>query len=87
MKGKRLIHSVAMLFLRSGRKRAAWLKKHHVLGDIGENCYWGPVIIPVYPELIKLHNNVIVHGKSLLRKVERRDADPSPTESLHSSRG
>ena len=66
MKGKRLIHSVAMLFLRSGRKRAAWLKKHHVLGDIGENCYWGPVIIPVYPELIKLHNNVIVHGKSLL---------------------
>lgn len=27
MKAKRLIHSIAMLFLRSGRKRADWLKK------------------------------------------------------------
>ena len=63
---KRLIQTIAMLFLRNGRKRAAWLKRHNVLGGIGENCYWGPVIMPVYPELIKLHNNVIVHGKSLL---------------------
>ena len=55
-----------MLFLRNGRKRAAWLKKHHVLGGIGENCYWGPPLMPVYPELIKLHNNVIVHGNARL---------------------
>ena len=66
MKTKRLIQTIAMLFLRNGRKRAEWLKKHHVLGGMGENCYWGPVIMPVYPELIKLHNNVIIHGKSLL---------------------
>ena len=55
-----------MLFLRNGRKRAAWLKKHHVIGGIGENCYWGPTLMPVYPELIKLHNNVIVHGNARL---------------------
>ena len=66
MKTKRFIQTIAMLFLRNGRKRAAWLKKHHVLGGIGENCYWGPIVMPVYPELIKLHNNVIVHGKSWL---------------------
>ena len=66
MKAKRLIQTIAMLFLRNGRKRAAWLKKHHVLGGIGENCYWGPTLMPVYPELIKLHNNVIVHGNSRL---------------------
>lgn len=66
MKTKRLIHSIAMLFLRSGRKRAAYLKKHHILGGIGENCNFGPYILPLYPELIKLHNNVIVHCKSLL---------------------
>lgn len=66
MKAKRLIQTITMLFLRNGRKRAAWLKKHHVLGGIGENCYWGPVLMPLYPELIKLHNNVVVHGKSLL---------------------
>lgn len=66
MKAKRLIQSIAMLFLRNGRKRAAWLKKHHVLGGIGEDCYWGPTLMPVYPELIKLHNNVVVHGKAKL---------------------
>ena len=66
MKDKRLIHSIALLFLRSGRKRAAYLKKHHVLGGIGENCYFGPSRVPLYPELIKLHNNVIVHGKTMI---------------------
>ena len=66
MKVKRLIHSIALLFLRSGRKRAAYLKKHHVLGGIGENCYFGPSRVPLYPELIKLHNNVIVHGKTMI---------------------
>ena len=66
MKGKRLIHSIAMLFLLNGRKRAAYLKKHHILRGIGENCNFGPYILPLYPELIKLHNNVVVHRKSLL---------------------
>ena len=66
MKAKRLIQTIVMLFLRKGRNRAEWLKKHHVLGGIGENCYWGPALMPVYPELIKLHNNVIVHGKAKL---------------------
>ena len=66
MKAKRLIQTIAMLFLRNGRRRAACLKKHHVLGGIGENCYWGPTLMPVYPELIKLHNNVIIHGKAKL---------------------
>lgn len=63
MKAKRLIHSIAMLFLCNGRKRAAYLKKHHILGGIGENCYFGPALLPLYPELIKLHNNVVIHGK------------------------
>ena len=66
MKTKRLIHSIAMLLLRKGRKRAAYLKKHQILGDIGEKCFFGPFIIPLYPELIKLHNNVVVHKTALL---------------------
>lgn len=32
MKAKRLIQTLAMLFLRSGKKRANYLKKHHILG-------------------------------------------------------
>lgn len=66
MKTKRLLQSIAMLFLQSGRKRAEYLKKQHIFGGIGENCYFGPYIIPLYPELIKLHNNVIVHRKAVL---------------------
>ena len=65
MKAKRFIHSIALKFLRSGWKRAAYLKKHHILGGIGENCYFGPTKVPLYPELIKLHNNVIVHRRAL----------------------
>lgn len=63
MKAKRLIHSIALLFLRSGRKRANYLKKHHILGGVGNDCYFGPTLLPIYPELIKLHNNVVIHGK------------------------
>jgi len=63
MKTKRLIHSIALLFLRSGRKRANYLKKHHILGGVGNDCYFGPTLLPIYPELIKLHNNVVIHGK------------------------
>ena len=63
MKTKRLIQTLAMLFLRSGKKRANYLKKHHILGGVGNNCYFGPTLLPLYPELIKLHDNVFVHGK------------------------
>ena len=63
MKTKRLIHSIALCFLRSGKKRANYLKKHHILGGVGNNCYFGPTLLPLYPELIKLHDNVFVHGK------------------------
>lgn len=34
MKAKRLIQTLAMLFLRSGKKRANYLKKHHILGGV-----------------------------------------------------
>ena len=54
----RLYHSVRMFMCRSAEKRAAYLKKHDILGAIGDNCRWGPRKIPLYPKLIKLHNNV-----------------------------
>jgi len=37
------------------------LKKNNILGSIGEDCRWGPWLLPVYPKLIRLHNNVHVH--------------------------
>lgn len=53
-----------MLFTISGGvpgvRRAEYLKKHNVLGGIGENCYWHPYKIPADPQFVRLHNNVVV---------------------------
>jgi acetyltransferase-like isoleucine patch superfamily enzyme len=56
-----MYHSVRMLLLRKPAKRAAYLKKHNILGSIGNNCKWGPWLLPLYPELIRLGDNVHVH--------------------------
>lgn len=57
----RLYHSLRLLLCRTATKRAQYLKKHDILGGIGDNCKWGPWRLPIYPKLVKLHNNVIVH--------------------------
>ena len=61
MRADRMYHSVRLLLLRKPTKRAEYLKKHNILGAIGENCKWGPWLVPLYPKLIKLGNNVHVH--------------------------
>lgn len=61
MKPARLYHSIRLLLCRNSRKRAKYLKDHKVLAGIGENCHWGPTLLPLYPELIKLHDNVTIH--------------------------
>ena len=61
MKLERFYHSMRLLLCRKAEKRAAYLKKHNVLGAIGDNCRWGPWLLPLYPKLIKLHDNVVVH--------------------------
>lgn len=64
MKADRMYHSIRLLLCRKPSKRAAYLKKHDLLGAIGDNCKWGPWLLPLYPKLIKLGNNVHVHKTS-----------------------
>ncbi len=61
MKLGRLYHSTRLLLMRRPKKRTAYLKKHDILGGIGKNCIWGPWLVPLYPKLIVLHDNVVVH--------------------------
>lgn len=61
MRANRMYHSMRLLLCRTPAKRAAYLKKHDILGAIGDNCKWGPWLVPLYPKLIKLGNNVHVH--------------------------
>ena len=56
-----MYHSTRLLLCRRPYKRAQYLKKHDILGSIGDNCRWGPWLLPLYPKLICLHNNVHVH--------------------------
>ncbi len=65
MRADRLYHSIRLLMCRTAKKKAAYLKKHDLLGSIGENCKWGPWRLPLYPKLIRLHDNVIVHKKAV----------------------
>lgn len=60
----RLYHSFRLLLCKTPKKRAEYLKKHNILGGIGENCKYGPWRLPIYPKLIKLHNNVIIHRRA-----------------------
>ena len=66
MRKERLKHSVRMLLTRSIRKRTIYIKEHNILYSIGEKCVWGPWLVPLYPKLIKLHNNVRVHKTAKL---------------------
>lgn len=66
MKADRLYHSIRLLLLRKAKKKAEYLKKHDLLGGIGENCMWGPWLLPLYPKLIILHDNVHVHKSARL---------------------
>ena len=61
MRVERMYHSVRLLLLRRPAKRAQYLKKNNILGSIGDDCRWGPWLLPLYPELIRLGNNVHVH--------------------------
>lgn len=61
MRAERMYHSLRLLCIRTAKKRAQYLKDHDILGGIGENCIWGPWLVPLYPKLIILHDNVRVH--------------------------
>src|SRR5699024_7398052 len=54
----RVYHTARLHMLRSGVKRGEYLKKSNILGAVGENVMFMPRKVPLYPKLIKLHNNV-----------------------------
>lgn len=43
-----------------GERRSEYLKQKNIFHKMGMNCYWHPTKIPAEPQLISLHNNVVV---------------------------
>ncbi len=55
---RRVYHTARMYMIISPSKRADYLKKHHILRNVGEHCMVMFRKIPLYPELISFGNNV-----------------------------
>lgn len=60
MKAKRLLGSIRMTLCMGSKKRGALARKHHFFGMVGENVRILPRTLPLYSELIFIHNNVTI---------------------------
>lgn len=59
-KFRRYWRQIRMLTIRDGWKKCRYMKKHHILAEIGEDCYYQSNILPAEPFLVHLHNNVAI---------------------------
>lgn len=55
---QRLIYSVILKFMPNGDATAKFIKKHNLYGSIGNNCFIQKRKLPLYSNLIFLHDNV-----------------------------
>ena len=57
---KRYIYIVLSIFIKSPMKRTSFWRRRNIFNKIGEHCMIYPRIIPLYPHLITLGDNVWV---------------------------
>ena len=60
MTRKRLFHTIALDLQRGSSARGQYLREKHIFAEGGKNVRFQPRVIPLYPELIKLHDNIMV---------------------------
>lgn len=60
MKRKRLFQTIRLAIKRGAGERGRYLKERNIFAFVGENVHFQPRLVPLYPELIKLHNNIMV---------------------------
>lgn len=60
MNRKRLFQTMGLILKRGAPARGRYLKDNHIFAEVGENVRFQPRLIPLYPELIKLHNNIMI---------------------------
>jgi len=63
MEINRLWHSACLLMQRSGRKRAAYCRKHELFYHMGKNCSIQSRKLPLYSRLISIHDNVHIASR------------------------
>lgn len=60
MKLERLMNTIGLNLQRGAFARGAYLKKKNVFAQMGECVRFQPRIVPLYPKLIKFHNNIMI---------------------------
>lgn len=57
---KRMLQTIGIAIKRGAVARGRYLREKHIFAEVGENVRFQPRLIPLYPELIKLHNNIMI---------------------------
>lgn len=70
MNKKRLLQNIRLALKPGARKRGEYLKEKHIFASVGENVHFQPRLVPLYPKLIKFHNNIII--RSVIRIFQMR---------------
>lgn len=60
MNKKRLLQTIVLATKRGAKERGRYLKEKNIFAFIGDNVHFQPRSVPLYPDLIKLHNNIMV---------------------------
>ena len=57
---QRLLQTIGLFLKRGSGARGRYLREKHIFAKVGDNVKFQPRLIPLYPELIKLHNNIVI---------------------------
>jgi len=60
---KRLFHTLRLCSIRSGMGRGKYLRDKKIMSHVGKDVLFMPRKVPLYPELIKIHDNVKIASK------------------------
>lgn len=58
MNWKKIFHTIALNLRGSAPQRAAYIREKNLFGFMGENVSYSPRKLPLYPNLIRIHDNV-----------------------------
>ncbi len=60
MNKQRMLQTIGLFLRRGSGDRGRYLREKHIFAEVGENVKFQPRLIPLYPKLIKFHNNIMV---------------------------
>ncbi len=55
-----MMQTLGLFFKRGAGGRGRYLRDNNIFAETGRNVRFQPRLIPLYPELIKLHNNIMI---------------------------